>query len=40
MKPEEMSMFPVGEPNDATGKVLCWQSYLEYLSTEQVVTAM
>ena len=37
MKPEEMSMFPVGEPNDAYAKYFVGQSYLNMLSTEQVV---
>ena len=37
MKPEEMSVFPVGEPNDAYAKYFCCQSYLNMLSTEQVV---
>lgn len=37
MKPEEMSMFSVGEPNDAYAKYFVGQSYLNMLSTEQVV---
>ena len=37
MKPEEMSMFPVGEPNDAYAKYFVGQSYLNMLSVEQVV---
>ena len=37
MKPEEMSVFPVGEPNDAYAKYFVGQSYLNMLSTEQVV---
>lgn len=37
MKPEEMSMFPVGEPNDAYAKYFVGQSYLNMLSSEQVV---
>lgn len=36
MKPEEMSVFPVGEPNDAYAKYFVGQSYLNMLSTEQV----
>lgn len=37
MKPEEMSVFSVGEPNDAYAKYFVGQSYLNMLSTEQVV---
>jgi len=37
MKPTEMSMFPMGNTNDAFAKYFEGQSYLNMLSTEQVV---
>lgn len=37
MKPQEMSMFPIGNPNDAFAQYFIGQSYLNMLSTEQVV---
>ncbi len=37
MKPEEMSVFPTGEPNEAYAEYFIGQSYLNMLSTEQVV---
>lgn len=37
MKPEEMSVFPIGETNDAFAKYFIGQSYLNMLSLEQVV---
>lgn len=37
MEPKEMSVFPVGKPNDAYAKYFVGQSYLNMLSTEQVV---
>ncbi len=36
MKPQEMSVFPIGEPNNAFAKYFVGQSYLNMLSTEQV----
>lgn len=36
MKPKEMSVFPIGELNDAFGQYFIGQSYLNMLSTEQV----
>lgn len=36
MKPKEMSVFSVGEPNDAFAEYFVGQSYLNMLSTEQV----
>lgn len=36
MKPQEMSVFPIGETNDAFAKYFIGQSYLNMLSTEQV----
>ena len=36
MKPEEMSVFPIGEPNDAFARYFQGQSYLNMLSLEQV----
>lgn len=36
MKPQEMSMFPIGNPNDAFAQYFMGQSYLNMLSTEQV----
>lgn len=36
MKPQEMSMFPIGNPNDAFAQDFMGQSYLNMLSTEQV----
>lgn len=36
MKPQEMSVFPIGEPNNAYAKYFIGQSYLNMLSTEQV----
>ncbi len=37
MKPKEMSVFPVGDSNDMFAKYFVGQSYLNMLSTEQVV---
>ena len=37
MKPQEMSMFPVGNPNDAFAQYFIGQSYVNMLSTQQVV---
>ena len=37
MKPEEMSVFPTGKTNDAYAQYFVGQSYLNMLSTEQVV---
>ena len=37
MKPEEMSVFPTGKTNDAYAQYFVRQSYLNMLSTEQVV---
>lgn len=37
MKPEELSVFPVGETNDAYAQYFVGQSYLNMLSLEQVV---
>lgn len=37
MKPTEMSVFPIGDTNDAFAKYFKGQSYLNMLSTEQVV---
>ncbi|MCI9273273.1 MAG: cupin domain-containing protein [Clostridiales bacterium] len=37
MKPQEMSVFPIGESNDLFAKHFSGQSYLKMLSTEQVV---
>lgn len=36
MKPEEMSVFPTGNTNDAYARYFTGQSYLNMLSTEQV----
>ena len=36
MKAHEMSVFPMGEPNDAFAKYFIGESYLNMLSTEQV----
>ena len=37
MKPEKnLSVFPIGEPNDAYAQYFSGQSYLQYLSTQQV----
>ena len=36
MKPEELSIFPVGEKNVAFGKYFIGQSYLNMLTTEGV----
>ena len=36
MKPQEMSMFPIGEANDTFAQYFIGQSYLNMLSTEQV----
>ena len=37
MKPEKnLSVFPTGEPNDAYAQYFSGQSYLQYLSTQQV----
>ena len=37
MKPEKnLSVFPIGEPNDAYAQYFSGKSYLKYLSTEQV----
>ena len=36
MKPEEMSVFPIGGPNDAFAQFFTGQSYLNMLSLEQV----
>lgn len=36
MKPQMMSVFPVGESNDAFAKYFIGQSYLNMLSTEQM----
>ena len=35
-KEKELSVFPMGEPNDAYAQYFSGQSYLKYLSTEQV----
>ena len=40
MKPKEMSMFPIGNTNDMFAKYFIGQSYLNMLSTEQVVSGM
>lgn len=37
MKPEEVSIFPVGEKNDAFAKYFVGQSYLNMLTTDSVV---
>lgn len=37
MKKEELSVFPAGEKNDAFAKFFIGQSYLNMLSTEQIV---
>ena len=37
MKPKEMSVFPVGNSNDMFAEYFIGQSYLNMLSTEQVV---
>ena len=37
MTPQEMSVFPLGETNDAFAAYFSGQSYLHMLSTEQVV---
>lgn len=37
MNKKEMSVFPTGEPNDAYARFFVGQSYLNMLSTEQVV---
>jgi len=37
MKPTEMSVFPIGNTNDMFAKYFIGQSYLNMLSTEQVV---
>ncbi|GLC82330.1 cupin domain-containing protein [Lacrimispora brassicae] len=37
MKPTEMSVFPIGNTNDVFAKYFIGQSYLNMLSTEQVV---
>jgi len=37
MKPEEMSVFPIGNTNDAYAQYFAGQSYLNMLATEQVV---
>ena len=37
MKPEEMSVFPIGEANSAFAQYFTGQSYLNMLSLEQVV---
>lgn len=37
MKPEEMSVFPTGKTNGAYAQYFVGQSYLNMLSTEQVV---
>lgn len=37
MKPTEMSVFPIGNTNDTFAKYFMGQSYLNMLSTEQVV---
>ena len=36
MKPEEMSVFPIGNTNDAYAQYFVGQSYLNMLATEQV----
>ncbi len=36
MPPKEMSVFPVGGPNEAFARYFVGQSYLNMLSTEQV----
>ena len=37
MKPEKnLSVFPIGEPNDTYAQYFSGKSYLKYLSTEQV----
>ena len=33
---KNLSVFPIGEPNDAYAQYFSGQSYLKYLSTEQV----
>lgn len=37
MKPENISIFPMGEKNEAYAKYFVGQSYLNMLSTERVV---
>lgn len=37
MPPKEMSVFPMGGPNEAFARYFVGQSYLNMLSTEQVV---
>lgn len=37
MKPEEVSVFPIGEKNDAFAKYFVGQSYLNMLTTDGVV---
>lgn len=37
MKPENISIFPMGEKNEAYAKYFVGQSYLNMLSTKQVV---
>lgn len=36
MKKENLSVFPVGEPNDAFAQYFIGQSYLNMISTSQV----
>lgn len=36
MKPENISVFPMGEKNEAFAQYFVWQSYLNMLSTERV----
>lgn len=36
MNEMELSVFPMGDPNDAYAKYFSGKSYLKYLSTEQV----
>ena len=38
MKPEELSAFPIGEPNDAFAQYFIGQSYLAPLTLEQIPT--
>ncbi|MCH5162146.1 MAG: cupin domain-containing protein [Clostridiales bacterium] len=37
MNEMELSVFPMGDPNDAYAKYFSGKSYLKYLSTEQVI---
>lgn len=40
MKPENISVFPMGEKNEAFAQYFVGQSYLNMLSTERVQSEM